>query len=122
MSEHNASEIRIGIRMGVTHRELRSQAVVVSIGRATPDQEWPPTIDLSQDESVSRRHAEIRRTRDGYTIIDFNSTNGTWVNGQRIPSGETIALSDGDRVAVGRLSLLTINIVGVGDAGPSPEI
>ncbi len=122
MSEYRESEICIGIRIGVTYSELRSHAVLITIGRATPDQEWPPTIDLSQDDSVSRRHAEIRRTRDGYTITDLKSTNGTWVNGRRIPSGETVALADGDRVAVGRLSLLTISIIGVLDAGPSSEI
>lgn len=34
--------------------------------------------------SVSRRHARIAATRNGYELIDLNSSNGTFVNGERI--------------------------------------
>src|SRR4029450_9468064 len=32
---------------------------------------------------VSRRHAEIQTSRDGYVLVDL-SVNGTYVNGQRV--------------------------------------
>src|SRR5206468_12675572 len=32
---------------------------------------------------VSRRHAEIVQSPRGYTLLD-SSTNGTWVNGERV--------------------------------------
>ncbi|MEO7131494.1 MAG: DUF3662 and FHA domain-containing protein [Dermatophilaceae bacterium] len=57
------------------------------------------------DPGVSRRHSEIRVTNDGPHLItsirDLNSTNGTFVNGDRITSQR---LQDGDRVTIGRTS------------------
>jgi pSer/pThr/pTyr-binding forkhead associated (FHA) protein len=49
----------------------------------------------------------------------LDSTNGTWVNGTRIAAGEPVRVKDGDRIAVGRLSVLTINVppVEAGKAG-----
>jgi pSer/pThr/pTyr-binding forkhead associated (FHA) protein len=124
MSELDSPEIRIAIQVGVSHREVRTAEPVVLVGRGGPEEEHPPEVDLAQDESVSRRHAEIRRTMDGYMITDLASTNGTWVNGKRIVPGEPIGLKDGDRVAVGRLSVLTITLPGTetdkaGNAGTS---
>ena len=36
------------------------------------------------DESISRRHAEIELTKTGWVIRDLASSNGTYVNGKRI--------------------------------------
>jgi hypothetical protein len=54
------------------------------------------------DPNVSRRHAEIRRLGDGYSLVDLDSTNGTEVNGQRV--GET-SLMNGDVIGVGTTRL-----------------
>lgn len=55
------------------------------------------------DPGVSRRHSEIRVTTDGPHLVtsirDLNSTNGTFVNGERISSQR---LQDGDRLTIGR--------------------
>ena len=51
------------------------------------------------DTNVSRRHAEIRRDGDGWTIRDLGSTNGTTRNGRRVKGTET--LKPGDRLQVG---------------------
>jgi hypothetical protein len=57
------------------------------------------------DPGVSRRHSEIRVTTDGPHLVtsirDLNSTNGTFVNGERITSQR---LDDGDRLTLGRTS------------------
>jgi EAL domain-containing protein (putative c-di-GMP-specific phosphodiesterase class I) len=53
--------------------------------------------DLQIESSqVSREHAEISRHRMRYRLRDLHSTNGTFVNGERI---EETTLSDGDLVA-----------------------
>lgn len=54
------------------------------------------------DTSVSRRHAEVRRTGDSWTIVDLGSTNGTRVNGAGVRERR---LSDGDTIAVGDATL-----------------
>ena len=54
------------------------------------------------DPNVSRRHAEVRRLGEGYSLIDLGSTNGTEVNGQRV--GET-SLMNGDVIGVGTTRL-----------------
>ncbi len=61
---------------------------------------------ILDDPGISRRHSELRVTTDGphfvTTIRDLGSTNGTFVNGERITSEH---LQDGDRVTVGRTSV-----------------
>jgi HD-GYP domain-containing protein (c-di-GMP phosphodiesterase class II) len=41
-----------------------------------------------EDSSVSRRHAEIRSTDQGWRVRDLGSTNGTFLNGTRLSPGE----------------------------------
>ena len=57
-----------------------------------------------RDPNVSRRHAELRRSRVGdWTIVDLGSTNGIKVNGRRVASTR---LSPGDQVTVGTTTFL----------------
>ena len=55
------------------------------------------------DDGVSRRHARVARSVDGYTIEDLGSRNGTFVNGERIAKA---ALNFGDKIAVGSRTVL----------------
>ena len=55
------------------------------------------------DTEISRRHAELRRDRDGYHIVDLGSQNGTFVNGKAI---DRLALKSGDRVQLGSTVLV----------------
>ena len=54
------------------------------------------------DDYVSRRHAVLQRTPDGYAIRDLNSAGGTRVNGHPITY---IALQSGDRIQIGDAEL-----------------
>ena len=61
---------------------------------------------ILDDPGISRRHSEIRVTNDGPHLVtsirDLGSTNGTFVNGERITSTR---LKDGDRLTVGRTTI-----------------
>lgn len=51
--------------------------------------------------AVSRHHARIARSGDGYTIEDLGSSNGTFVNGERLAAHEPRQLGRGDAVRIG---------------------
>jgi len=51
------------------------------------------------DYRLSRRHAEVEQRIDGFYIVDLGSTNGTFLNGQRV-NGEH-RLADGDLISLG---------------------
>jgi hypothetical protein len=54
------------------------------------------------DVTVSRRHAELEREGDTFTIRDLGSLNGTYVNRRRI---ESVVLQDDDEVQIGKYRL-----------------
>lgn len=55
---------------------------------------------LPFSEEISREHAKISRTPDGYTLTDLNSTNGTFLNGMMLRPGEPQPLVPGDRIGI----------------------
>jgi pSer/pThr/pTyr-binding forkhead associated (FHA) protein len=54
---------------------------------------------LLQDGLVSRMHARISVQHDSVVVEDLHSTNGVYVNGQRV--GHSTVLREGDRVLIG---------------------
>ena len=53
---------------------------------------------LLNDDYVSTRHARITRTATGYQVEDLASTNGTYVNNQRITAPTPFGLEDTLRI------------------------
>lgn len=51
--------------------------------------------------AVSRRHCEIRVGSDHVSVIDLGSSNGTFIDAQRLPPGEETALPSGARLNIG---------------------
>lgn len=67
-----------------------------------------PNAEITLDDGgISRRHCEIRVTHDGPHLViglrDLGSTNGTFVNGERV---NTARLDNGDRITIGRVSFV----------------
>ena len=62
-------------------------------------------FDPRIDKEVSRRHAWIQAEDGDYYIADEQSTNGTLVNGQRIPPNRYVRLSLSDTILIGRTEL-----------------
>jgi hypothetical protein len=70
-------------------------------------------------DNVSRRHATIRVDDFGHaSIMDENSTNGTYVNDDRVLPGTEVRLVDGDRV---RLAADVTGDVSLPQAEPDPS-
>jgi diguanylate cyclase (GGDEF)-like protein len=53
------------------------------------------------DNSVSRRHARIEQLKEGFYVLDMQSTNGTFVNDFASKDGNPILLKDGDYLRAG---------------------
>jgi hypothetical protein len=70
-------------------------------------------------DNVSRRHATVQVTDAGHaTIRDEGSTNGTYVNDDRVLPGTDVRLVDGDRV---RLAADVTGSVSLPQAEPDPS-
>jgi pSer/pThr/pTyr-binding forkhead associated (FHA) protein len=81
----------------------------VVIGREDPISEVFPDVDLTSlggmEKGVSRKHAVIHRSGDGFSVEDMGSTNGTYVNKKRISPHVPEVIKAGDEVRFGKLSL-----------------
>ena len=63
-----------------------------------------PDSEISLDDiTVSRRHAEVQRTEQGYAVADSGSLNGTYVNQERV---ERATLRHGDELQIGKFRLV----------------
>lgn len=90
--------------------ELRADDEFV-IGRKTDDSP-EKIVDLVNYDAfghgVSRRHVKIRRVLAGYEITDLESTNGTWVNEQRLSPNKPYPLASGALLRLGRMRMYVI--------------
>jgi hypothetical protein len=68
---------------------------IVTIGRLTE------SVLVLEDPNVSRQHAEIRPTGNGFVLADLGSTNGSKVNGVKVSER---VLQDGDELTFGGTS------------------
>lgn len=67
---------------------------VITIGRSTENNDI-----VVNDEKVSRNHLQMVMDDNGnYSVVDLGSTNGTYVNGQRISGEVRLQLSDEVRI------------------------
>ena len=55
---------------------------------------------------VSRKHFELARTKEGFFVTDLGSSNGTKLNGNRIPPHEPTRLESGDELKVMNVVML----------------
>ena len=59
---------------------------------------------MVDDPSVSRRHAKLQYDSGRLLIRDMESTNGTWVNGERL-GPESATLRVGQSLNLGKVNL-----------------
>jgi pSer/pThr/pTyr-binding forkhead associated (FHA) protein len=87
----------VAIRGPLTGKNFVLGDQPLSLGRSNDN-----TIVIS-NRGASRRHAEIRREAQGYVLHDLNSSNGTFVNGEKV---QMHPLNSGDMIAVGEETFL----------------
>jgi hypothetical protein len=79
-----------------------SQTGAVTLQRMAGDRlrigRQPDNDMVLDDPLISRRHAELRRTPQGWQLVDLSSSNGTLVNGRQVSS---VTLAPGDVIGLG---------------------
>lgn len=53
------------------------------------------------EKGISRMHAKLMDKEDGAYLIDLNSTNGTFLNGQLVTPGTDYKIEEGDMISFG---------------------
>lgn len=61
---------------------------------------------IDADPFVSHRHARLSRQGTDLVVTDAYSTNGTWINWERLAAGESAPLAAGDILGIGRTLLV----------------
>lgn len=103
--------VRRGPQLNATY-ELKNEEI--TLGRDITNQ------IVINDPEVSRHHLRLKRSAEGWSIEDLGSTNGTFINGQRI-SGHK-ALQNGDLIGLGETVTLGYERARMpGEVGAAPD-
>jgi adenylate cyclase len=75
------------------------------------------TSDVAiHDPTISRRHAELTAVSDGVLVRDLGSSNGTCINGRRVPAGR---LAPNDSVTFGKVVFQLESVRAPGEPAPA---
>jgi hypothetical protein len=87
----------------------------VLIGRTSTSRNIHPQIDVSADNGVSRRHAQLNSDGQRWWVEDLQSANGTYVGSAGgalpttpIPVGQRTELADDDRIYLGAWTRIVV--------------
>jgi diguanylate cyclase (GGDEF)-like protein len=101
--QHSAYLIVIGTKSAAgMGRMFKLDTPEVILGRSTEAQFQ---VD---DDGISRKHAKVFQDATGvYQLMDLGSTNGTFLNGERVKVAE---LKDGDKIQIGSNTVLKFSL------------
>lgn len=71
--------------------------------------------------TISRRHARLRRRGEAWSVEDLHSSNGTFVNAERLQPGSWRVLGDGDELVLASTPLVFRSLVAP-SAASSPTV
>jgi pSer/pThr/pTyr-binding forkhead associated (FHA) protein len=83
---------------------VSSRLVSLEVDRTTVGKASENDVSLEDDPTASHLHAVLERFEAGWCVTDLGSSNGTWVNGERIWSSRR--LRHGDEIRVGQTRLV----------------
>ena len=87
--------------------EISGQTYRIPAGRSTiiGRNAGPDGISLTVSRSVSGQHCQLSWSNGNLYITDLNSTNGTWLNNQRLVPQQRYRIEDGSVIYLGNKNL-----------------
>lgn len=80
-----------------------------TLGRSAEDQPLLPDVDLAPyhayEYGVSRLHASIKLSQPYALLTDFDSANGTLLNGQKLAPNKPYPITHGDIFSLGKMKI-----------------
>lgn len=112
----NASSVNFGdkreiilVVRGMVERVVLEDDKPVKLGRTDQKSRFIPDVDLTPygaiDRGVSREHAQLEIADEKLYVTDLDSTNGTFLAGQRLEPGVKTVIRKGDELLLGRLAV-----------------
>ena len=98
---------------------MRSWRFPLEDNRTTIGKSDDNSVPVPDDPTASHLHAVLERFPAGWCVTDLGSTNGTWVNGERIWTSHR--LRNGDEVRVGQTRLIFRDSLAAGGARTEAE-
>jgi pSer/pThr/pTyr-binding forkhead associated (FHA) protein len=90
--------MKISIQIELTKTvDLETKKESVIVGRS------PESDLIVSHPSISRKHCQVEVIDNTLFITDLNSSNGTFLNGMRLVSGEKHIIKSGDKLVIGKL-------------------
>ncbi|HQV69537.1 MAG TPA: FHA domain-containing protein [Thermoflexales bacterium] len=99
----------------IENGQMAGQRWLIDSDRVVIGREVGAVDLLIVERQVSRRHAMIERTEQGFVLKDLSSKNGTFLNGKELRE-EPVLLQDGDEIQVA----LSVRIAFVGSNETAP--
>ena len=99
------------VPVGVGPFTFRLEAAATLVGRKSEARAIFPEIAVFWDDAVSHRHALLERDAAGLVLRDIGSANGTRLNGIEVPPMTDQRLADGDRIALGHWTSITVRAI-----------
>ncbi len=108
--QQGSGPLAVGLKIGNAEQQVEfSLEKPIHMGRLDPGSNIYPEVDLTTyggvEQGVSRRHARIMRRQGSIFVEDLGSSNGTFVNGQKLNPYFPEALANGDYLRLGGLRI-----------------
>ncbi len=105
----NPQSVKLVVRGMSQSLNLSGSRLSVILGRLDPGGAVIPDIDLTAlggtERGVSRKHARLEIIDDNVYLTDLDSSNGTYLRGERVAPYTPTLVKKGDEVLLGRLAV-----------------
>jgi hypothetical protein len=106
---------QVEVMFGVQSWRFPLESDRMTVGKAAEND-----VALAEDPTASHLHAMLERFPAGWCVTDLGSSNGTWVNGERIWSSHR--LKHGDEIRLGQTRLIFRDPVSTAGAPTEAEV